>query len=137
MSRRAAGSLLLLGATLLLAACHGHAKGALGAAEGFVDSMYVRIDLKAAREHCVGVARSKIDDELRLVGDQRIDATTRKPYVTYELKETRPEGEDRTAFVFTGKIRPSDADPFERRWLVFTQRQPDGTWKVSNFQEFD
>ena len=137
MTCRRSALLVVLAALMALSACHGHGEGAVGAAERFLDAAYVRIDLEAAREQCVGVARSKIDDMLRLVGDQKIDSSTHKPYVTYDLQETRQEGADRVAFVFLGKIRVGDADPFKRRWLVSTERQPDGTWKVSNFQEFD
>jgi hypothetical protein len=30
-----------------------------------------------------------------------------------------------------------DAEPFTRRWLVNTRKEPDGQWKVSNFSEFE
>jgi hypothetical protein len=122
---------------LLVVGCHAGADTAQGTAERFIDAHYVRIDLAAAKEYCVGVARSKIEEMQRLVGDQKIDETTRKPHVSYVLKETRDEGKDRVSFLFEGKIRVDGADDFTRHWLVSTRKEPDGTWRVSNFQDFE
>jgi hypothetical protein len=117
--------------------CRAGADTPLGVAERFVDEHYVRIDLTAAKQYCVGLAREKIENEEKLVGDQKIDASTRQPRVSYRLQEKREGGEDRFSFVFEGDIRPDGADAFTRRWLVSTRREPDGQWKVSNFEEFD
>lgn len=108
-----------------------------GTAERFLDAHYVRMNLADAKEYCVGVARSKIEEMQHLVGDQMIDDSTRKPHVSYELQETREEGEGRVAFVFEGKIRVDGADEFTRHWLVNTRQDSNGGWQVSNFQEFE
>jgi hypothetical protein len=127
---------LLLSAAFA-AGCRAGADTPLGVAERFVDEHYVRIDLAAAKQYCVGLAREKIEKEQKLVGDQKIDASTRQPRVSYRLQRKRDEGGDRFSFVFEGDIRPDGADAFSRRWLVSTRRQPSGHWKVSNFEEFD
>jgi hypothetical protein len=95
------------------------------------------MNLAAAKEYCVGVAQSKVEEMQHLVGDQMIDDSTRKPHVSYDLQETRDEGEDRVSFLFEGKIRVEGSDDFTRHWLVSTRKEPGGSWRVSNFQEFE
>jgi hypothetical protein len=124
-------------ALVIFAGCHAGADTAQGTAERFLDAHYVRMDLAAAEEYCVGVAHSKVEEMRHLVGDQMIDETTRKPRVSYDLQEKRDEGENRVSFLFEGKIRLEGADDFTRHWLVNTRKEPDGTWHVSNFQEFE
>ena len=121
----------------LFAACRSGADTARGTAERFLDAHYVQMNLAAAKEYCVGVARAKVEKMQHLAGDQMIDDSTRKPHVSYDLQETREEAEDRVSFLFEGKIRVEDADEFTRRWLVSTRKEPDGAWRVSNFQEFE
>ena len=106
------------------------------AAEGFLDQHYVHIDLEAAKQYCVGVARAKVEDEQRLVGDQLIDESTRRPRVSYRLGEQRDEDADRVSFVYHATVRFDDGGSTDLRWLVTTRREPDGSWKVSNYQEF-
>jgi hypothetical protein len=119
----------------VLAACRPGADTARGTAERFIDRYYVEINLVAAREYSSGVALQKITEEQRLVGDQRIDESTRRPRVTYELKEERLEGQDRV-LVYKARFDVEGADSLERR-LLLTVRQGDSGWKVSNFVEFE
>jgi hypothetical protein len=123
-------------ALVLLAGCRPAADTAQGTAQRFLDAHYVQMNLAAAKEYCVGVAQSKVEEMQHLVGDQMIDDSTRKPHVSYDLQETRDEGEDRVSFLFEGKIRVEGADDFTRHWLVNTRKGPSG-WRVSNFQEFE
>ena len=129
--------LYLLAAVLfVLGACHGGTGSARGAAESFLDEHYVHIDLEAAKRYCVGVALSKVEDEQRLVGDQQIDASTRRPHVSYALAEQRDEADDRAELVYNATIRFDDGDTTSLRWLITARREADGQWKVSNYQEF-
>ena len=126
-----------LGAFALVVSCRSNANTAQGVAERFVEAHYVHMNLHDAQGYAVGPAQSKVAEEQKLIGDQAIDESTRKPSVTYVLKETRPEAADQVIFVFEGTIRIEDADTFTRQWLVSTRLQADGQWKVSNFQDFD
>ena len=121
---------------VLAVGCRSGGATARGAAEHFLDQHYVHIDLEAAKQYTVGVAREKVEEEQRLVGDQQIDASTRRPRVSYTLAEERGEGDDRVAFVFDGTVHIEDGGSVTLRWLVNTRREADGTWKVSNWQEF-
>jgi hypothetical protein len=132
-----AGHLVLAAAALAIAGCHGGDRAPRAAAEGFLDEHYVHIDLEAAKQYCVGVARFKVEEEQRLVGDQQIDASTRRPRVSYRLAEQRDEGEDTVALVYDATIRFDDGGQTALRWLVTTRREPGGEWKVSNYQEFE
>jgi hypothetical protein len=129
-------ALVVTGLIALTGGCQSAGDSAQGVAERFVDEHYVRMNLPAAREYCVGVARHKVDEEARLVGDQVIDASTRKPRVSYELKETARADEVSASFVFEAVIHVDGADSFNKRWLVNTRRETDG-WKVSNFSEYE
>jgi hypothetical protein len=120
---------------LAAGACHSDAGGPRGAAEGFVDQHYVRIDLEGAKPFCTGLALQKVRDEQRLTQGQPIDASTRKPTVHYRLLEAR-EDPEHPSFVFQGTIDVEDAGQFTRKWLITTRHEGDG-WKVSNFEEFD
>jgi hypothetical protein len=107
-----------------------------GTAERFLDAHFVRIDLPAALPLTSGLARHKVENEIRLVGGQEIDETTRKPTVHYRLLEERPDGEHAVNYLYRGDIRIEDAESLARRWLV-TVRLENGAWHVTNYQEFD
>lgn len=119
---------------LAVAACGPDSSTARGVAEKFLDAHYVRIDLAAARDVTTGVARHKLENEIRLVEGQPIDETTRKPIVHYRLLEERPDGAEAVNYLYLGSITVADADRFEQRWLVTVRRDGEG-WRVSNFQE--
>jgi hypothetical protein len=104
-------------------------------AERFVDQHYVRMDLAAAQQYTAGVAWQKVVEEQRLIGDQKIDASTRKPRVTYRLKSKLEPKDESASFVFEGSVHVDGADAFTQEWLVNTRKEPDGTWKVSNFSD--
>ena len=120
----------------LLAACRPALDTPEGVAERFLDEHYVNMDLTAALDYTVGPAQQKVEHERKLIGDQMIDAGTRKPRVTYERLERRDEGSERATFVYEGSIRVEGASAFTRRWLINVRREA-GAWKVSNFQEFE
>jgi hypothetical protein len=130
-----AGALLL--ALVTVAACHSAGDSPRTAAEAFLDEHYVRINLEAAKQHTVGVARFKVEEEQRLVGDQQIDASTRRPRVSYAFAEKRDETADSVALLYDATIRFDDGGTTALRWLITARREPDGAWKVSNYQEFE
>jgi hypothetical protein len=135
LSRRAAVRLALALACAPLG-CRPDASTARGTAERFLDAHYVHIDLPAALPFTSGLARAKVEEEIRLVSGQEIDATTRKPTVYYRLLEEHPDGDRAVSYLYRGDIRIEDADALERRWLV-TVRSEDGTWRVTNYQEYE
>ena len=128
------GSLVPVVLAFLAAGCAPDPATPRGTAERFLDAHYVHIDLPGALEYTTGLARSKVEDELRLVQGQAIDETTRKPSVHYRLLEEHLEGEHAVNYLYRGTIAVEDAERFERRWLV-TVRFADGGWRVTNYQE--
>jgi hypothetical protein len=127
---------LCIATALLVAACRPDPHTARGTAESFLDAHYVRIDLPAAREFTIGLARRKVEDEIGLTRGQSIDESTRKPTVHYRLLEEHPDGEQAVRYVYRGSIVVEDADRFERRWLV-TVRHDDSGWRVTNYDELE
>jgi len=129
-----ASYVFFLGA-LLLSGCGRDLGTAQGVAEEFVDQHYVRIDLPKAKAYAVSVALAKIDEEIRLTAGQKIDASTQKPKVNYQLLEKK-ESERRASFLYEGTIRSEDGTSFTRKWLV-AARKEGNQWRVSNFSESD
>jgi len=105
-----------------------------GVVEEFLDQHYVSIDLNKSKDYTIGLARKKVDDEIRLTAGLVIDAATRKPRVYYELVEKR-ESRGRLSYLYELTIRPEDADELTRRVLIRVQ-QHQGGWRVSNFLEY-
>lgn len=119
----------------LLSDCGRDLSTAAGTVEEFVDLHYVDMNLSKARQHCIGLALKKIDEEIRLTQGQPVDASTRKPSVYYKLLEKR-QGPASVSFLYQGTVRPADASVFVKRWLI-TARPINGVWKISNFADFD
>ncbi len=119
---------------LAISGCGKDLQTARGVVEEFIDQHYVYINLKKAKEFCVGLALHKINEEIRLTDGQVIDASTRKPKIYYRLLEEKV-GKQRASFIYQGTIRAEDAPEFTRRWLIIA-RQEDGAWRVSNFKEY-
>jgi len=107
---------------------------ARGVVEEFIDQHYVAINLKKAKEFCVGLALHKVNEEIRLTAGQVIDSSTRKPKIYYRLLEEKV-GKQRASFIYQGTIRAEGAPEFTRRWLIIA-RQENGAWRVSNFKEY-
>jgi hypothetical protein len=55
--------------------------------------------------------------------------------VNYALLE-KNEGEQRSTFLFEGKIQSDDGTSFTRKWSIATRKESNG-WRVSNFTESD
>ncbi len=127
-------TLFLCALIFTLGACDRDLQTAKGVVEEFVDQHYVYIDLKVAKQYCVGLALHKINEEIRLTAGHVIDASTRKPKIYYRLLE-RKEEEQRASFLFEGTIRAEDTPEFTRRWLIIARKEG-GQWRVSNFTEY-
>ena len=117
------------------AACGNDLNTPQGIAQEFVDQHYVKIDLLKAKQYTVSVAQAKIDEEIRLTGGQAIDASTQKPRVNYTLLDKK-EGDQRSTYLFEGKIQSDDGTSFTRKWSIATRKEGNG-WRVSNFTESD
>src|ERR1043166_5374838 len=122
-------------AVLLAGSCGHDLNTAQGVAEEFVDQHYVAIDLPKAKALTVSVAQHKIDEEIRLIAGQKIDAATQKPRINYRLLE-KNEGAQRSTYLYEGTIQSDDGTSFTRRWLI-TARKEGNDWRVSNFTESD
>jgi len=127
-------TLFLCALIFTLGACGRDLQTAKGVVEEFVDQHYVYIDLKAAKQYCIGLALYKINEEIRLTAGQVIDASTRKPKIYYRLLESKEE-EQRASFLYEGTIRAQDTPEFTRRWLIIARKEG-GQWRVSNFTEY-
>ena len=126
---------LILLPLVLLTACGRDINTAQGVAEEFVDQHYVNFDLPKAKNYAVSVALVKINEEIRLTTGQRIDASTQKPRVNYNLLEKK-ESEKRSTYLYEGRIQSDDGTAFTRKWLI-TARLENNLWRVSNFTESD
>ena len=120
----------------IVAAC-AHGDPARAAAERFLDRHYVEIDLPKARDETVGLARAKIDEEMRLTDGQEAPEVESKPSVHYRLIERQQNpGSDRNGYLYEATISFDGGIQLKRRVFV-TVRLEDGAWHVANFQETD
>ncbi len=119
---------------LAFSGCGRDLQTAKGVVEEFIDQHYVYINLKNAKEFCVGLALQKINEEIRLTAGQVIDASTRKPKIYYRILEERVGGQQ-ASFLYEGTIQMEDAPEFTRRWLI-RARKEGAQWHVSNFKEY-
>jgi hypothetical protein len=118
-----------------ISACGRDLNTAQGVVEEFVDQHYVNIDIAKAKPLAVSLALHKLNEEQRLTAGQKIDASTQKPRINYQLLEKK-EGPERATFLYEGTIQSDDGTSFTRKWLV-TARREAGQWRVSNFTESD
>jgi hypothetical protein len=122
-------------AALLLAAvgpgCHS-SDPRRGAAERFIDELFIKIDQQAARRLTTGLATSKVDEEIRLKAGQQIDESTRQPSIHYTFVQAGGSGGDTASLVYDLHVAPDGADAFTRR-LILTMRREGGEWKVANY----
>lgn len=119
---------------LVLSSCGRDLQTSKGVVEEFIDQHYIQINLKKAKEFCVGLALHKINEEIRLTAGQVIDASTRKPKIYYKLLEEKI-GKQRASYIYKVTISAEDAPEFSRRWIITARREND-RWRVSNFKEF-
>jgi hypothetical protein len=102
-------------------------------AEDFIDRLFVVIDQASARDLATGLAVEKLDEEIRLRGDQQIDESTRKPRVTYRFVASRGDPqEEASSLIYQLRVAPDGADSFTRR-LILTLRRDGDRWRVGNY----
>lgn len=130
--------LALLAATVLVAVLAGCTSDdpARAAAERFVDQYYVEIDLTGAHEEAVGLARAKVEREMKLLEGVQPAEESSRPRVHYRFVEQQEPGRDRRGFIYELTITFDGGDQIQRRALV-TVGEADGAWHAVNFQEID
>lgn len=126
--------LLTLAAFAPLAGACAPADPQQAVAERFIDRLFVEIDQRAARELSVGLATTKIDEEIRLTAGQAIDEATLKPRVHYRfLQRAGGQPDEGTAsLVYELRVSPDGVDAFTRR-LILTLRRDGDAWRVANY----
>lgn len=127
-----------LAATLVLLAVVGCTSDdpARAAAERFVDQYYVEIDLAGAHEEASGLARAKVEREMKLLEGVQPAEDSSRPRVHYRFVEQQEPGRDRRGFIYELTISFDGGDQIQRRALV-TVGEQDGAWHAVNFQEMD
>lgn len=128
-------ALCVLACLVLAAGCTSD-DPARAAAERFVDQYYVEIDLPGAREESVGLARAKVERELKLLEGVAPAEDALRPRIHYRFLEQQDPGRDRRGFVYELTISFDGGEQVQRRTLV-TVREEEGAWHAVNFQELD
>jgi hypothetical protein len=109
---------------------------ARAAAERFVDQYYVEIDLPGARDEAVGLARSKVEREIKLIQGQPPPEEALRPRIHYRFLEQQESERDRRGFLYELTISFDGGEQLQRRALV-TVREEESGWHAVNFQELD
>lgn len=109
---------------------------ARAAAERFVDRYYVEIDLARAHDEALGLARAKVEREMKLLEGVQPAEESSRPRVHYRFVEQQEPGRDRRGFIYELTISFDGGDQIQRRALV-TVGEESGAWHAVNFQEMD
>ena len=109
---------------------------ARAAAERFVDQYYVEINLPAAREESVGLARDKVEREMKLLEGVTPAEAAVRPRIHYRFLEQQSSDRDRRGYLYELTITFDSGEQVMRRALI-TMRDDQGTWHAVNFQEMD
>ena len=137
---RRSALLLLVGVGGASAAAEGCSHGDAGrtAAERFVDAYYVEIDLSRARDEAVGLARAKVEDQMKLLSGQAMPDPASRPSVHYRFLEQdqAARANDRRGYLFELTISFDGGEQIHRRALVTVAQESDA-WHAANFQEID
>lgn len=98
----------------------------------FVDLYFVEIDQARAQALASGLARKKLDDELRLVAEVRrsVSPDQAKPSVSWDRTEAVRQGE-RARLQYEVHARQGADDT--RKHVLLGLERTDGRWTVSNF----
>lgn len=127
-------AVVALPALVAAVGCGTDPRTARGAVERFLDTHYVRIDIRGALPLTHGVARAKVEEEIALTTGVPMDESTRPPSIHYRLIEETPGDDGGVRFLYQATIAPPGADAFQRRWLVLA-REVEGAWMVTNYEE--
>lgn len=119
-----------------LSACQSDPNSPQGVAERFLDAHYVTMDLQVAKTYCTGLARKRVEEEIRLTEGQAVDANTRRPKVYYSLLKETPRGDNRVSLQYEAKITVDGAGEFQKEFLLTLREEEEG-WRVMNYSEFD
>jgi hypothetical protein len=129
--------LFLLGITCATSAAFG-CKGSSGSdavATSFVDAYYIEYDFARALTYADGAARSRLEEEKKLVDEarQKTDLQFAKTHVYYDAPEKRAVGDDLVHYTFHLDVQQGTTK-IERTAVVMLARQS-GAWRVIAFRE--
>jgi hypothetical protein len=117
-------------------ACGGM-KDPASVADKFVDKYYVESDQDSALPFTSGVAAMRLKDELKLTAEARRGATEgplRQVRVYYTRTGLAGDGPSREVD-YELDVRPQGGGRLQRLAHLKLAEQPDGTWRVSDFNE--
>jgi len=101
-------------------------------AQAFVDRFFVESNQRAALPLTEGVARAKLEEELRLLGDQPSSTTDERPRVYYRQVSEQAQ-DDGMAFYFRLTVVVIGDQPIEPELIVRVRPSGD-QWRVSNYE---
>jgi hypothetical protein len=103
----------------------------------FVQAYYVQIDQALALEFTTGLARERLQEELRQVTQLRRGSNLEhaRPQVAYTLARTQREGRQ-VLLIYDLTVTPPQVAPILKKILIITEQLGE-EWKVVNFTETD
>jgi hypothetical protein len=103
-------------------------------ARKFMESYYINMSLKEAQTLSMGLAKEKLENQIRLLDGQSITAGTNVPKVDIHLLSSEPGQDGEVSFIF--EVTPRAQDVGKRKVYVKV-RQENGRWLISQFTESD
>jgi hypothetical protein len=101
-------------------------------AQAFLERFFVEANQRAALPLTEGVARAKLEEEIRLLGDQAASTTDERPRVYYRQLSQQTQ-DDGMAFHFRLTVVVVGDPPIEPELIVRVRPSGD-QWRVSNYE---
>lgn len=121
-----------VGIFAVVAACSQPTSSPRRTAQTFVERFFVEANERAALPLTEGVARAKLEEGLRLLGDQPLSTTAERPRIYYRQLSEQTQA-DGMAFHFRLTVVVIGDQPLEPELIVRVRPSGD-QWRVSNFE---
>lgn len=132
-SRRAFLLSLVVPLTLSASACTQPSQSQK-AADQFVEAYYVQISVADAVKMATGLAKAKLDGQLKLLAGAGPEPVADKPRVTFKLISSKSAEAGEATYVYEIHTHVQDVG---KRMVFVKVRQENGNWLVTQFTEDD
>lgn len=112
--------------------CQRNQDAAGAAARAFLDRYFVELNQRAALDLSEGLAKAKIEEEIRRLGSDLPSGQEERSRIYYR-EVSRDTQDDGVAFRFRLTVMIPDDNPVEPE-LLLRVRETAGQWRVSNFE---
>ena len=101
-------------------------------ARKFMDKYYIEMSLAGAKEYTTGLAKEKLENQIKLLDGQNPGPGTDIPRVQVKLQSNEAPGPDEASLIY--EVTPHAEDVGKRK-VYLKLRKEGGDWKVTQWSE--